>query len=803
MKKKKNIYFLAVTIFMEEIATRDSEFRDAGAVPSDLNSGYHHRERGNGRARFSRNWRDQDFEDQNYFHRRGRGRGRGNAYGEEQGEMYPQKDGNNAGNFDKSGKPDLPSEGSDSITENRFRDPYPNTYRPFRGGRGGRGSRGGRGFRNRRGGDGYFSQESQEAQESTNPVDTSAQVNENFEKEKQHDNYEASGDGCEGPSVQDDWRRERRGRGGRMNTRFDGRGRGGRGSFPSYNGSYPPTAGERDEGRRGKYSQNKNASSISGELDGKSEAISVETITEPAVSKIPVANAEEMPPADLPPQNTPSRPAQRKQRAPHLRSNCRNEDEILALFDCHHKQKGISLANYSDIPVEMVPGGIRPVEFFSQLDVEPILAENIERCGYKVPTPVQRYGIPVALQGQDLMACAQTGSGKTAAFLIPIVNYILVNGVSPAKKGVSHPIGLVLAPTRELALQIFDEVRKITFRTDIFVDVVYGGTAYPSRFENDILVACPGRLADMFDRGLVSLSETKFLVLDEADRMLEMGFEEQIEHLVCSRYSDMPQCDDRQTLMFSATFPQRILNLAKRYLRKRYYILKVGRVGSTTKNITQMVERVENEEKIHRLFELIYAHKKTDLVLVFVETKKAAEDLHRELNRQNIPSATIHGDRRQQDRESALASFKAGKTPILVATDVASRGLDIPDVSHVIQFDLPSEIDDYTHRIGRTGRAGNKGTATCFYNNNNRKICLDIFTYFTEHDQQIPGWLKEEAERIEGEALLSRSTFSGSRAPKHVVEEDNKGTWGDSCVSRGMRPSQSTQRKNTSDDGGF
>eukprot|EP00796_Vickermania_ingenoplastis_P005334 gene5334-3833_t len=499
----------------------------------------------------------------------------------------------------------------------------------------------------------------------------------------------------------------------------------------------------------------------------------------------------------------PSGKPQRRQRAPHLRSNCRNEDEVLALFECHHQQKGISLDNYGNIPVEMVPRDIEPVELFSELHVCPSLAENIERCGYKSPTPVQRYGIPVALQGNDLMACAQTGSGKTAAFLIPIANYILINGVSPAKKGVSFPIGLVLAPTRELALQIFDEVRKITFRTDIFGDVVYGGTAYPSRFENDILVACPGRLSDMFDRGLVSFSEIKFLVLDEADRMLEMGFEEQIEHLVSSRYSDMPKSDDRQTLMFSATFPQRILNLAKRYLRKQYYLLTVGRVGSTTKNITQIIERVDNDEKIDRLFKIIYEHKKTDLVLVFVETKKAAEDLHRELNRQNIPSATIHGDRRQQDRESALASFKSGETPILVATDVASRGLDIPDVSHIIQFDLPAEMDDYTHRIGRTGRAGNKGTATCFYTKNNRKICLELFKYFSEHDQHVPSWFKQEAEQIEGEAMLSRNTIGGGRGGnRRRTAEENQGTWGDTCEPRAPRGNQGPKKRQMFPDDG-
>lgn len=792
---------------MEDIRNSETEFRDAGAVPSDLGSGYQRRERGNGRARASRNWReDQDQEDKNGFRRRGRGRGRGYFNGEERKNYHYEKfdHANSSANPNAVEKSEVHAEGNDAINENRFRDPYPESYKPFRGGRGGRGSRGG--GRGRRGGGAYYSHGTGEEETTTrDATEQSAPVKEEgLEVEQQNPHYEVSGNGQGGEGDKGEWRRGRRGRGGKMNFRFEGHGRGGRGSYSQVGGRNPHRGG-RDEGRSEGFPQKEATTPEVNHPHHTLDANPPSGDAEPAVAAMPAVVEEKGSPAVVAAQKAASpRPTQRTQRAPHLRSNCRDEDEILRLFECHHKQKGISLDNYRDIPVELVPDGVTPVESFSQLEVEPILAENIERCGYKVPTPVQRYGIPVALQGHDLMACAQTGSGKTAAFLIPIVNCILVNGVSPAKKGVSHPIGLVLAPTRELALQIFDEVRKITFRTDIFGDVVYGGTGYPSRFENDILVACPGRLADMFDRGLVSLSAIKFLVLDEADRMLEMGFEEQIEHLVSSRYSDMPKSDDRQTLMFSATFPQRILNLAKRYLRQRYYILKVGRVGSTTKNITQIIEHAENNEKIDRLFELIYGHKKTDLVLIFVETKKAADDLHRELNRQCIPSASIHGDRRQQDRESALASFKSGETPILVATDVASRGLDIPDVSHVIQFDLPSEIDDYTHRIGRTGRAGNKGTATCFYNSTNRKLCLDLFTYLSEHDQHIPLWFKEEAERIEGEALLSRSTLGGGRAAKQRVEDDNKGTWGDSCASRGMRPAQSGQRKNVFlDDGGF
>jgi superfamily II DNA/RNA helicase len=518
--------------------------------------------------------------------------------------------------------------------------------------------------------------------------------------------------------------------------------------------------------------------------------------------------------AAAPLQSQPHATIHRVVRAPHLRKNCHDEAKVEELFTHHHRQTGISLDNYDSIPVEMVPRDIKPVEDFVDLLVEPALAQNIERCGYKRPTPVQRYGIPVALSGNDLMACAQTGSGKTAAFLIPVVQHILVYGVSPARNRKSYPIALVLAPTRELAVQIFDEVRKLTFNTDIFYDVVYGGTRYPNRFEQDILVACPGRLRDMFNEEYLSFSAIKFLILDEADRMLEMGFEEQIEELVASRYTDMPTVDDRQTFMFSATFPQRILNLAKRYLRRKYYLLTVGRVGSTTKNITQTIENVPDNEKMDRLLQIIYGHEMSDMVLIFVETKKMAEEVNRRLHREGIQSTTIHGDRRQQDREAALEDFKQKVTPILVATDVASRGLDIPDVAHVVQFDLPQEMDDYTHRIGRTGRAGNKGIATAFYNRNNRRLAMELHKYFSEHGQEIPKWFQQEAELVEGEALLSREGGGGGgrRRGGGGFRSGGGGGGGGGGASRGGgtwgqgRPagvSMPTRRGGAFDDGGF
>eukprot|EP00744_Colponema_vietnamica_P008732 GILI01012450.1.p1 GENE.GILI01012450.1~~GILI01012450.1.p1 ORF type:complete len:454 (-),score=111.85 GILI01012450.1:133-1362(-) len=328
------------------------------------------------------------------------------------------------------------------------------------------------------------------------------------------------------------------------------------------------------------------------------------------------------------------------------------------------------------------------------------------------------------------------------------MQYLLENGVSPAQERVSCPVAVILAPIRELALQIYDETKKLAFKTDIFCDVAYGGTGYPTRFEQDVLVACPGRLKDLFDRERVSFSCVKFLILDEADRMLEMGFEEQIRYLASSRFSDMPGPDDRQTLMFSATFPKEIRDLARDYLRRRHYLLTVGRVGSTTKNITQRLQWVEDAGKRDALMDIIQDLQDTDLVLVFVETKRLANDLYYYLDKLGIPTETIHGDRAQHEREGALKAFKSGECPVLIATDVASRGLDIPNVAHVIQYDMPSSMDDYTHRIGRTGRAGNKGTAVGFFNKDNYPIASDLITYMKEHDQDIPDWAEEVLDEV-------------------------------------------------------
>ena len=303
---------------------------------------------------------------------------------------------------------------------------------------------------------------------------------------------------------------------------------------------------------------------------------------------------------------------------------------------------------------------------------------------------------------------------------------------------------MILAPTRELVSQIHDEARKFAYRSWVRPAVVYGGADINTQLRLiergcDLLSATPGRLVDLIERGRVSLANIRYLVLDEADRMLDMGFEHQIRRIV--QGEDMPGIHDRQTLMFSATFPRDIQILAKDFL-KDYIFLSVGRVGSTSENITQKIEYVEDHDKRSVLLDILAMEPKGGLTLVFVETKRMADILSDFLIASNYPATSIHGDRTQREREMALQTFRQGHTPILVATAVAARGLDIPNVTHVVNYDLPSDIDDYVHRIGRTGRAGNTGSSTAFFNRGNKNIVRDLIELLREANQEIPGWLE-------------------------------------------------------------
>lgn len=453
--------------------------------------------------------------------------------------------------------------------------------------------------------------------------------------------------------------------------------------------------------------------------------------------------------------------------------------------DPSKQQTGINFSNYDDIPVEASGHDVpEPTTQFTNPPLDDHLLSNIKLANYKTPTPVQKYSIPIVMGGRDLMACAQTGSGKTGGFLFPILSQAFINGPSaPQAQGGSgmgyrsrkaYPTSLILAPTRELVSQIYEEARKFAYRSWVRPCVVYGGADIGSQLRQiergcDLLVATPGRLVDLMERGRIALANIKYLVLDEADRMLDMGFEPQIRRIV--EGEDMPPTQGRQTLMFSATFPRDIQMLARDFL-KDYVFLSVGRVGSTSENITQKIEYVEDPDKRSMLLDILHTHG-AGLTLIFVETKRMADSLSDFLINQNFPATSIHGDRTQRERERALEMFRNGRCPILVATAVAARGLDIPNVTHVVNYDLPTDIDDYVHRIGRTGRAGNTGMSTAFFNRGNRGVVRDLIDLLKEAHQEVPQFLESIAREGTGfGGGSSRGGRSGGRGRGATATRD-------------------------------
>jgi len=338
---------------------------------------------------------------------------------------------------------------------------------------------------------------------------------------------------------------------------------------------------------------------------------------------------------------------------------------------------------------------------FTQFKLAPILLENIRRQGYTAPTPIQSAGIPPALDGRDLVATAETGSGKTAAFLLPVIQRLL-----------DEPRGrvgaLVLCPTREIAVQTNAEALKLSRGTGLRSVAVYGGVGFEPqtkalRAGGEIVVATPGRLLDHMGRGNVDFRSLRILVLDEADRMLDMGFIPDIRRILAS----LPQA--RQTMLFSATMPAEILALSNRFMKSPARVA-VGRPSTPPKTIRQAVYAAEPTEKTDLLLSLVQSEG-MDSVLVFTRTKHRADRLAKQLARAGFRAACIHGDRSQSQREEALDGFRRGRYRILVATDIAARGLDIQGVTHVINYDLPPIPEDYVHRIGRTARAGASGQA--------------------------------------------------------------------------------------------
>jgi len=341
---------------------------------------------------------------------------------------------------------------------------------------------------------------------------------------------------------------------------------------------------------------------------------------------------------------------------------------------------------------------------FESLGLSNALVKAVEKKGYTEPSPIQEKAIPLILQGRDVLASAQTGTGKTAGFTLPMLHRLVAEN-----KWKRRPIrALILTPTRELAAQVYDNVREYSEYLDIKSMVIFGGVNQKPQIRAlrsgvDVLVATPGRLLDLQSQGVLSLGKVEFLVLDEADRMLDMGFLRDIKKVL----DLVPK--ERQTLLFSATFSREIKSFASSILRNPVAV-EAAPENTTAEKVVQKVYRVDKGKKTELVIKLI-ADGKWKQVLVFTRTKHGANRLTEKMNKNGITAAAIHGNKSQNARTKALEGFKTSKVRVLVATDIAARGLDIPLLPHVINFELPNIPEDYVHRIGRTGRAGASGEA--------------------------------------------------------------------------------------------
>lgn len=378
---------------------------------------------------------------------------------------------------------------------------------------------------------------------------------------------------------------------------------------------------------------------------------------------------------------------------------------------------------------------------------EYVLGEVMKQ-GFATPTPIQSQGWPMALKGKNMVGISATGSGKTLAFLLPAM--IHINAQQYLKPG-EGPIVLVLAPTRELAVQIKEECDKFGASSQIKNTVVYGGVPKSKQLRDlrsgvEIVIATPGRLIDHLEQGNTNLKRVTYLVLDEADRMLDMGFEPQLRK-ICSQIRP-----DRQVLMWSATWPKEVENLARDYL-KEYYQVTVGSLDlAGNKDVTQMVDVCADGDKYRNLLRYLKENlTNQDRVLVFVETKKGCDMLTRSLRMDGFQARAMHGDKSQEERDWVLREFKGCQATLLVATDVAARGLDVDDIKMVVNFDFPNDTETYIHRIGRTGRAGKKGFAVSFFvPQKNGRMAREITEILTRTDQVVPPELLEAASSHRG-----------------------------------------------------
>src|SRR5450830_1212234 len=360
---------------------------------------------------------------------------------------------------------------------------------------------------------------------------------------------------------------------------------------------------------------------------------------------------------------------------------------------------------------------------FEDFGLSPDILKALSEQGYTHPTPIQAQAIPIVLQGRDVMGAAQTGTGKTAGFSLPIIQLLLAHAstsMSPAR----HPVrALILTPTRELADQVAENVKAYSRFTPLRSTVVFGGVDMAPQTATlrggvEIVIATPGRLLDHVQQKNISLGQVQMLVMDEADRMLDMGFLPDLQRII----NLLPK--QRQNLMFSATFSPEIKKLANTFLNNPLTI-EVARSNATAEKVTQIVYKVDEEQK-RDVVEHLIRSRDMKQVIIFSNTKIGASRLSTHLEKRGVKASAIHGDKTQQERMAALDAFKNGSVEVLVATDVAARGLDISDLPAVINYDLPYNAEDYVHRIGRTGRAGASGDAISLFSDKDERLLVDI-----------------------------------------------------------------------------
>ncbi|XP_017103482.2 ATP-dependent RNA helicase p62 isoform X1 [Drosophila bipectinata] len=402
-----------------------------------------------------------------------------------------------------------------------------------------------------------------------------------------------------------------------------------------------------------------------------------------------------------------------------------------------------------------------PIQDFSEVYLPDYVMKEIRRQGYKAPTPIQAQGWPIAMSGSNFVGIAKTGSGKTLGYILPAIVHI--NNQQPLQRG-DGPIALVLAPTRELAQQIQQVATEFGSSSYVRNTCVFGGAPKGSQMRDlqrgcEIVIATPGRLIDFLSAGSTNLKRCTYLVLDEADRMLDMGFEPQIRKIVSQIRPD------RQTLMWSATWPKEVKQLAEDFLGN-YIQINIGSLElSANHNIRQVVEvcdEFSKEEKLKSLLSDIYdTSENPGKIIIFVETKRRVDNLVRFIRSFGVRCGAIHGDKSQSERDFVLREFRSGKSNILVATDVAARGLDVDGIKYVINFDYPQNSEDYIHRIGRTGRSNTKGTSFAFFTKNNAKQAKALVDVLREANQEINPALENLARNSRYDGGGGRSRYGG------------------------------------------